>query len=70
MEHALLSKNVLQLQLVMREIMKHDGGNNYKMPHMSKNKLQAVDMIPLVIKLDSDSDSSSESSQNSTYDSP
>ena len=37
-----LFKSFMMLQAVMVEVMKDQGGNNYKMPHLHKEHLQNV----------------------------
>jgi hypothetical protein len=37
----------------MTEVMKDNGGNRYKIPHMSKERLEALDMLPRVLSCDS-----------------
>ncbi|KAH0712503.1 hypothetical protein KY289_008462 [Solanum tuberosum] len=37
----------LTLQSCMIEVMKDNGGNNYKVPHLNKNGLERQDNLPL-----------------------
>jgi hypothetical protein len=41
-----LNRVFLTLQGCMIEVMKDGGGNRYKIPHMDKDKLEALDMLP------------------------
>ena len=41
----------LTLQKVMEICIIHDGMNNYKIPHMSKRKLEALGELPMSIKV-------------------
>jgi len=36
----------------MTEVMKARGGNKYKIPHMSKEKLEALGMLPKALSCD------------------
>ncbi|KAJ1284222.1 hypothetical protein BS78_03G188400 [Paspalum vaginatum] len=42
----------LTLQGCMLEVMKSDGGNRYKIPHMSKEKLEALGILPRSVSCD------------------
>ena len=39
-------------QMCMNETLKHHGGNNYKLPHMNKEKLEREGRLPVAIKVD------------------
>ena len=41
----------LTLQLVFNEIIEHHGGNDFKLPHMSKFKLERLNKLPVSIKV-------------------
>jgi hypothetical protein len=41
-----LNRVFLTLQGCMIEVMKDGGGNRYKIPHMDKDKLEALDKLP------------------------
>ena len=41
-----LNRVFLTLQACMIEVMKDGGGNRYKIPHMDKDRLDALDMLP------------------------
>jgi hypothetical protein len=41
-----LNRVFLTLQACMIEVMKDGGGNRYKIPHMDKDRLEALDMLP------------------------
>ena len=47
-----LNKCFLSHQNVCREIVIHAGGNGYKLPHMSKEKLRRNDSLPLCLPVD------------------
>ncbi|XP_022042021.1 uncharacterized protein LOC110944677 [Helianthus annuus] len=47
-----LNKVFLTLQTCMKEIMKVQGGNNYKIPHIGKGKLERQGNLPLQIECD------------------
>ncbi|ETV69565.1 hypothetical protein H257_14801 [Aphanomyces astaci] len=49
-----LNANFLTLQCCMQEIMRVEGDNCYKIPHMKKAKLDAVGMLPEVVCVDRD----------------
>ncbi|CAD6272331.1 unnamed protein product [Miscanthus lutarioriparius] len=49
----ILNRVFLTLQGCMIEVMKDNGGNRYKIPHMSKERLEALDMLPKVLSCDS-----------------
>ena len=49
-----LNSVFLSLQQCMIEIMKVGGGNNYKQPHMGKEKLQREGLLPTTLTLDSE----------------
>ena len=38
--------------LVMNEILKDYGGNNFKIPHMNKEKLEADNRLPWILTVD------------------
>jgi hypothetical protein len=48
-----LNRVFLTLQGCMIEVMKDGGGNRYKIPHMSKERLEALVMLPEVLSCDS-----------------
>jgi hypothetical protein len=41
-----LNRAFLTLQGCMVEVMKDGGGNRYKIPHMDKERLEALGMLP------------------------
>jgi len=43
---ATLNREFLTLQGCMIEVMKDGGGNRYKIPHMNKDRLEALGMLP------------------------
>ena len=43
----ILNRVFLTLQNCMIEVMKDNGGNKYKIPHMNKERLEAQGMLPL-----------------------
>nr|GMC58175.1 Transposase, Tc1-like protein [Ipomoea batatas] len=47
-----LSNIFLTLQLCMVEVMKRFGGNNYKIPHINKQKLEQEGQLPTTISCD------------------
>jgi hypothetical protein len=49
----ILNRVFLTLQGCMMKVMKDNGGNRYKIPHMSKERLEALDMLPRVLSCDS-----------------
>jgi hypothetical protein len=49
----ILNRVFLTLQGCMIEVMKDNGGNKYKIPRMSKERLEALDMLPKVFSCDS-----------------
>ncbi|RHY77922.1 hypothetical protein DYB30_005232 [Aphanomyces astaci] len=49
-----LNANFLTLQCCMQEVMRVEGDNCYKIPHMKKAKLAAVGMLPEVVCVDRD----------------
>jgi hypothetical protein len=49
----ILNRVFLTLQGCMIEVMKDNGGNRYKIPYMSKERLEALDMLPKVLSCDS-----------------
>ncbi|RLO03847.1 hypothetical protein DYB28_007542, partial [Aphanomyces astaci] len=49
-----LNANFLTLQCCMQEVMRVEGDNFYKIPHMKKAKLAAVGMLPKVVCVDRD----------------
>jgi len=48
----LLNRIFLTLQGCMIEVMKDNGGNRYKIPHMNKERLEAADMLPKSLSCD------------------
>jgi len=48
----ILYRVFLTLQGCMTEVMKARGGNKYKIPHMSKEKLEALGMLPKALSCD------------------
>ncbi|XP_015163525.1 uncharacterized protein [Solanum tuberosum] len=44
----------LTLQCCMNEVMKDSGGNNYKVPHMNKERLERENNLPLQVRCDVD----------------
>ncbi|CAH9059796.1 unnamed protein product, partial [Cuscuta epithymum] len=44
----------LTLQLCMIEVMKKLGGNNYKVPHINKQRLEREGILPTTISCDLD----------------
>jgi hypothetical protein len=49
----ILNRVFLTLQGCMMKVMKDNGGNRYKILHMSKERLEALDMLPRVLSCDS-----------------
>jgi len=49
---AALNRVFLTLQGCMIEVMKDGGGNRYKIPHLSKDRLDALDMLPNSLSCD------------------
>jgi len=49
---ATLNKEFLTLQGCMIEVMKDGGGNRYKIPHMNKDRLEALGMLPKSLSCD------------------
>ena len=49
---ATLNREFLTLQGCMIEVMKDGGGNRYKIPHMNKNRLEALGMLPKSLSCD------------------
>jgi hypothetical protein len=49
---ATLNRVFLTLQGCMIEVMKDGGGNRYKIPHLSKDRLDALDMLPNSLSCD------------------
>jgi hypothetical protein len=43
--HVLLNRVFLMLQGCMIEVMKDNGGNRYKIPHMNKERLEIAGML-------------------------
>lgn len=41
-----LNRVFLTLQSCLLEVMKADGGNGYKIPHMGKERLERLDILP------------------------
>jgi hypothetical protein len=50
--HVILNRIFLTLQGCMIEVMKDNGGNKYKIPHMNKESLEAVGMLPESLSCD------------------
>jgi hypothetical protein len=48
-----LNRVFLTLQGCMIEVMKDGGGNRYKIPHMSKERLEALVIFPEALSCDS-----------------
>jgi hypothetical protein len=48
----ILNRVFLTLQGCMIEVMKDNGGNRYKIPHMSKERLEPLNMLPKVLSCD------------------
>ena len=48
----ILNRVFLTLQGCMIEVMKDNGGNRYKIPHMNKESLEAVGMLPESLSYD------------------
>lgn len=48
----LVSRVFLTLQACFIEVMKADGGNGYKIPHMNKDRLERLDMLPTSLTCD------------------
>jgi hypothetical protein len=48
----LLNRVFLTLQGCMIEVIKDDGGNRYKIPHMNKERLEAQGMLPKSLSCD------------------
>ena len=46
-----INNNFLTLQKVVECIILCDGNNNYKTPHMSKEKLERTGQLPMSIKI-------------------
>ena len=46
-----MNNNFLTLQKVMEYIILCDGNNDYKMPHISKEKLERTGQLPMSIKI-------------------
>ena len=49
---ATLNREFLTLQGCMIEVMKDGGGNRYKIPHMNKDRLEALGMLPKSLSCD------------------
>jgi len=47
-----LSRVFLTLQCCLIEVMKDGGGNRYKIPHMNKDRLQALGIMPKQLECD------------------
>ncbi|KAK1384376.1 hypothetical protein POM88_022111 [Heracleum sosnowskyi] len=39
----------MTISTIWKEILKHDGNNNYKLPHIGKKKLQRLGQLPKVL---------------------
>jgi hypothetical protein len=48
----ILYRVFLTLQACLTEVMKARGGNKYKIPHMNKEKLEALGILPKVLSCD------------------
>jgi hypothetical protein len=48
----LLNRVFLTLQGCMIEVMKDNGGNRYKIPHVNKERLEAQGMLPKSLSCD------------------
>lgn len=48
----ILNRVFLTLQGCMIEVMKDNGGNRYKIPHMNKQRLEALAMLPRALSCD------------------
>jgi len=48
----LLNRVFLTLQTCMIQVMKDNGGNRYKIPHMNKDRLEALGMLPKSLNCD------------------
>ena len=48
----ILNRVFLTLQACMIEVMKDNGGNKYKIPHMNKERLEALAMLPRALSCD------------------
>jgi hypothetical protein len=51
-DHKAIRKVFLTLQDYMIEVMKASGGNKYKIPHMNKDRLEALGMLPKSLNCD------------------
>jgi hypothetical protein len=51
--HVVLNRVFLTLQGCMIEVMKDDGGKRYRIPHMNKERLEALGMLPEALSCDS-----------------
>jgi hypothetical protein len=48
----ILNRVFVTLQSCMIEVMKDKGGNKYKIPHMNKEILEALNMLPKALSCD------------------
>jgi hypothetical protein len=48
----ILNRVFLTLQGCMIEVMKDNGGNKYKIPHMNKERLEALGILPRALSCD------------------
>jgi hypothetical protein len=48
----ILNRVFLTLQGCMIEVIKDSGGNRYKIPHMNKERLEALGMLPEALSCD------------------
>jgi len=48
----ILNRVFLTLQSCMIEVMKDNGGNKYKIPHMNKERLETQGMLPKALSCD------------------
>ena len=46
-----LNRIWLTLHSVMNEILKHDGGNDYKIPHLNKEKMEREGTLPEALEV-------------------
>jgi hypothetical protein len=48
----ILNRVFVTLQSWMIEVMKDNGGNKYNIPHMNKERLEALNMLPKALSCD------------------
>ena len=46
-----LNRIFLTLQAVMIEVLNHVGGNGYKIPHVNKERLENLGLLPLSLRI-------------------